>query len=126
MSAAAGCFAELPNQMRRFPVLLTMCHMGVCSIMAYAVSKLGITPKHQLKSTAQLYKVCPRCPACASTPGASSCDFGAQLCLVFGHCRCEPVLSLLPFRLHSASPPRPCALIQLWSESVPDRGAEHD
>jgi len=38
-------------------VLLTMCHMGVCSIMAYAVSKLGITPKHQMKSTAQLYKV---------------------------------------------------------------------
>ena len=45
---------------RRFPVLLTMCHMGVCSIMAYAVSKMGITPKHQMKSTAQLYKVC-RC-----------------------------------------------------------------
>ena len=38
-------------------MLLTMCHMGVCSIMAYAVSKLGITPKHQMKSTAQLYKV---------------------------------------------------------------------
>ncbi len=41
-------------------MLLTMCHMGVCSIMAYAVSKMGITPKHQMKSTAQLYKVC-RC-----------------------------------------------------------------
>ena len=54
---------------RRFPVLLTMCHMGVCSIMAYAVSKMGITPKHQLKSTAQLYKVCSSATATMSMTG---------------------------------------------------------
>ena len=43
--------------MRRYPVLLTLCHMAMCTAMAAAVAKLGITPYVPLKSRAQLGKV---------------------------------------------------------------------
>jgi len=35
---------------RRYPILLTQCHMAACSIMAYGVASAGVVPRVPLKS----------------------------------------------------------------------------
>ncbi len=36
--------------LRRYPILLTQCHMAACSIMAYGVASAGVVPRVPLKS----------------------------------------------------------------------------
>ncbi len=35
---------------RRYPILLTQCHMAACSTMAYGVALTGMVPRVPLKS----------------------------------------------------------------------------